>query len=85
MSPSIQYASFLIRLWREERADPARTPIDWRSEVEHIQTGQRWEFDTLDKLLGFLRREAGDAGPHVPSVSQSRRGALHRDPGSRSP
>ena len=85
MSAAIQYASFLIRLWREESVDPARTPIDWHSEVEHIQTGERWDFDTLDELLGFLRREAGDAGRHAPSVSQSRRDALLRDPGSRSP
>jgi hypothetical protein len=62
MSPSIQYASFLIRLWREERTDPARMPVDWHSEIEHIQTGDRWEFDTLEGLLSFLRREAEEGG-----------------------
>jgi hypothetical protein len=55
MSPSIQYASFLIRLWREESADWAKTPADWHIEVEHIQTGESWDFDALDQLLHFLR------------------------------
>jgi len=62
MGPSIQYASYLIRLWREESADPVKAPIDWHSEVEHIQTGERWTFGTLEELLAFLRQEAGDAG-----------------------
>jgi len=62
MSPAIQYASFLIRLWREESADPAKTPADWHSEVEHIQTGERWEFETVDQLLDFLRSHTDDLG-----------------------
>jgi hypothetical protein len=69
MSPSIQYASFLIRLWREESAHPVSTPIDWHSEVEHIQTGERWEFETLEELLTFLRREAGDTDAAVSLVN----------------
>jgi len=32
----------------------------WQGEVEHIQSGQRWTFSTLDELLGFLRRQAED-------------------------
>ena len=53
----IEYASFLIRLWREAGADTAVLLTDWCSEVEHIQTGQRWAFSTLDELLEFLRQE----------------------------
>ena len=53
----IEYASFLIRLWREAGADTTALLIDWCSEVEHIQTGQRWTFSTLDELLEFLRQE----------------------------
>jgi len=57
MSISIEYTSFLVRMWRE--ADPRQdSPQAWRSEVEHIQTGQRWTFETLDELLDLLRREA---------------------------
>jgi len=44
-------------------AQRAESAADWRSEVEHIQTGRRWTFNTLDELLGFLRRQA--EGPDV--------------------
>jgi phytoene/squalene synthetase len=60
MSPSIQYASLLIRLWREVAAEALDVSADWHSEVEHIQTGERWAFGTLDELLEFLRRESED-------------------------
>ncbi|MGD8969222.1 MAG: hypothetical protein PVI07_17090 [Anaerolineae bacterium] len=60
MSPSIQYASLLIRLWREVAADTQDLTADWHSEVEHIQTGQRWEFGSLEELLNFLRQESED-------------------------
>jgi hypothetical protein len=62
MSPTIHYASFLVRLWREESADLSQKSVMWESEVEHIQTGERWEFDTLDQMLAFLRREVGGTG-----------------------
>jgi len=56
-----RYASFLVRLWRED--DPQRPGRlgDWQGEVEHIQTGRRWAFAGLDELVGFLRRQAEDA------------------------
>jgi hypothetical protein len=59
MTPSIQYASLLIRLWREGNPERASTSINWHSEVEHLQTGDCWSFQTLDELLGFLREEVG--------------------------
>jgi hypothetical protein len=72
MSPSIQYASFLIRLWREESAEPVSTPIDWHSEVEHIQTGEQWEFDTFEGLLTFLRREVEEGEKGIRSERPGR-------------
>ena len=62
MSTSIEYASFLIRVWREtgprcDALEECVAPQDWQGEVEHIQTGERWSFSTLDELLGFLRRQ----------------------------
>jgi len=54
---SIEYASFLIRLWREAHTDATAPLTDWCSEIEHIQSGQRWTFSALDELLDFLRRE----------------------------
>ncbi len=57
MSTPVEYASFLIRLWREARA--AGMPAgEWHSEIEHIQSGRRWTFDTMEELLDFFRREA---------------------------
>lgn len=54
MSTPVEYASFLIRLWRE-RGLPRREPVgDWCIEVEHVQSGRKWSFDTLEELLGFL-------------------------------
>jgi len=53
----IEYASFLVRLWREAGSDATELLTDWCSEVEHIQSGQRWNFSALDELLDFLRRE----------------------------
>jgi len=56
----IEYASFLIRLWRERNPELPESVADWHSEVEHIQSGRRWTFGTLEELLGFLRRQAED-------------------------
>lgn len=64
MSRSLEYASFLIRLWREVDQDPSVARCGWHSEVEHIQTGERWSFDTLEALLDFLHREATDPFVH---------------------
>lgn len=81
MSTSIQYASFLIRLWREIGADPSEVTTDWHSEVEHIQTGERWAFDTLSDLLSFLRRKVEDR--HVPtSQAATGRRCSRRPPSS---
>jgi hypothetical protein len=55
MSEPATYISFLVRLWREPGQESAAPPDDWHSEVECIQTGQRWTFTTLDELLDFLR------------------------------
>jgi hypothetical protein len=52
------YISFLVRLWREPRPQPPDQATAWQGEVEHIQSGRRSTFDSLDDLLGFLRRQA---------------------------
>lgn len=58
MSTSIEYASFLVRIWRHRGGDSSGLPTEWHSEMEHIQTGEHWEFETLQDLLDFLRRKA---------------------------
>lgn len=60
MSTPIEYASFLVRLWREAGPNGCEHIIDWQSEVEHIQTGRRWKFHTVDELLSFLRRQTDE-------------------------
>jgi hypothetical protein len=54
------YASYLLRLWRESEAEPPEMITDWQGESQHIQSGQRWSFSTLDELLGLLRRQVED-------------------------
>ncbi len=48
------YASFLIRL-ASTRDTAAPAVGEWQGEVQHIQSGQRWTFATLEELLTFLR------------------------------
>ena len=59
-SEATQYASYLVRLWREETAVEPATAVDpatrYGAEVEHIQTGQRRQFHTPDDLWAFLNR-----------------------------
>jgi hypothetical protein len=71
MPTPIEYASFLIRLWRESGGDAEAPPAGWQSEIEHIQTGERWSFNSLEQLLDFLRRQARDPGREArPAGSQ---------------
>jgi hypothetical protein len=58
VSTPAEYVSFLIRLWRERGPEHPEEVTEWQGEVEHIQSSRRWNFSTLDELLGFLRRQA---------------------------
>lgn len=60
MSAPIQYASFLIRIWRENKAGEVSPSADWHAEVKHIQSNQCWTFETVDDLLASLRQQAED-------------------------
>ena len=59
-SASIEYTSFLVRLWREVGDERLVLPTAWQAEVEHIQTGERWRFETLEQLLDFLGQQPGN-------------------------
>ena len=55
MSIAVEYASFLIRLWREQSRE--KEPIgDWKIQVEHIQSGKRRQFSTFDQMVIHLRQ-----------------------------
>lgn len=49
-----------LRIRQEHSPDVPQTDVEWHGEVEHIQSGAQWTFQTLDELLGFLRRVAED-------------------------
>lgn len=47
------YESFVVRFWCNQ-AGPEQ-PDRWPGEIEHIQSGTRWNFNTLSELLTFLQ------------------------------
>jgi hypothetical protein len=53
----IEYASFIVRIWRQSGLDANGNPFDWQSEVEHIQSGETWSFSTLEELKAFSRQQ----------------------------
>jgi hypothetical protein len=59
---TVLYVSFLVRLWREPGVPALPLSATWHAEVEHIQTGRKWRFDSADELLDFLRRLAENPG-----------------------
>ena len=60
MTMPATYLSFLVRLWHEPNMESPVQPTHWKGEVEHIQSGQRWTFETLDEVLSFLRWQVSD-------------------------
>jgi hypothetical protein len=54
MNPST-YTSFLVRIWEDTGTTP--TTIACRVEIEHIQSGQKQHFDSLDQAFDFLHRQ----------------------------
>lgn len=60
MDSPTEYASFLIRLWREPLMERGAATV-WRGEVVHIQSGERCTLDDLAALAAFLRAQSGDA------------------------
>lgn len=60
MSTTLEYASYLIRLWREQNAQAFNPPINWQVEVEHIQSGKHWSLDSFEDLVLFLRQQVGE-------------------------
>mgnify|MGYP006311421703 CR=1 FL=1 len=54
--PSPTYLSYVVRLWRERSLEQPTAVADvWEGEIEHIQTGERWHFTSIEELLAFLR------------------------------
>jgi hypothetical protein len=53
--PSEHYLSLIVRIWWKEK-ESRDADDDWRSEVEHIQSTERWNFSSLGDLEGFLEK-----------------------------
>jgi hypothetical protein len=66
------YFSFIVRIWRERSlTHPEIVKPGWQGEVEQIQTGEQWTFETLDEMLRFFRRrkeemERAEGDTHPP-------------------
>ena len=67
------YTSFLLRLWREPPAldEPADADEEWVAQVEHIPSGEKRYFSSLEDLFAFIHEQA--AGPHVNKGSAAQR------------
>lgn len=50
------YHSYLVRFWREDVG--VEPEGEWRGEVESVQTGHKWRFDSLEAMAQFLNTEA---------------------------
>jgi hypothetical protein len=53
-SEQYEYQAYLLRLWRENEADP------WRASLENTHTGERRSFASLPSLLLYLEQETGE-------------------------
>lgn len=49
-----EYASYLVRMWREADSAEGESYAGWHIEIEHIQSGVKSTFDQLDDLLTML-------------------------------
>ena len=58
---------FIVRVWREDsRVAPGG---QWRGSVEHVPSGQRIHFVSLEALTEFVGRYWGCDGPHSTPIS----------------
>ena len=54
------YVSLLVRLWFDENPISSETTT-WQGEIEHIQSGQHWHFDSLEEILNFMQFKLRDS------------------------
>ena len=55
--PTLEYTSFLIRLWREPPLEGEAEPAGWLAQVEHIPDGETHYFRSLEELFSFIRAQ----------------------------
>jgi hypothetical protein len=51
----------MVRIWRERNLiHPEQFDGDWQGEIEQVQTGERWSFESVNALLTFLHDRMED-------------------------
>jgi hypothetical protein len=58
-SEHLYYNAYILRLWQERSASPAR-PAVWRFSLENTHTRQRRGFGDLEGLTAFLQKQMED-------------------------
>jgi len=58
--PKPDYTSFLLRLWREPQpeAEGRAAGEDWLVQIEHIPTGEKRYFASLEDCFAYIRAQA---------------------------
>ena len=51
MKAELVYQSYLVRLWREEKAGEEGESSAWQGEIIQIQTGQKWPLHDVKEVL----------------------------------
>jgi len=68
--------SFVIRVWQEPR-ELEGAGAEWRGRIEHVQSGERAYFRSLDKMLEFMMAHLNGA-ERRPSLIAGKRGMLQK-------
>ncbi len=58
---------FIVRFWRESSASAPEGL--WRGSVEHIPTGRRVHFASLDTLNTFMTQQLNSEGSEAPQAN----------------
>ena len=56
--------SFIVRIWIEPR-EIAGEPAEWKGMIQHVVTGRRSYFTSLEQLSAFICTEAALDSPDV--------------------
>lgn len=60
------YASFLIRIWKNNNQESDKSQKEWHGELECIQSGQSWNFNCPEAFFTVLHEQIEKVGyPHT--------------------
>lgn len=57
MDKKVYYSSFLLRIWQITNTDHATHNPDWVLEIESVQSGEIWKFNSLEELFLLLQAQ----------------------------